>query len=233
MTVGARATISELHTSSSRTFSSRLACPDQMPPWAASTPRSLVRSRAHAIERLTSSLRCRHVANESLRVRSSLNFRARSASTLVSPTAINYRPNIPPRNEELYNALSALSKEAEQWVNLSRLQLALRGLAVEDAVTRVAVVGVGRQGGAKKLARLLLADPLKERGEWEGELEGGGEDAVLLRYENYLLDCTTVYREMLMREIDLETKTRFMRRIRCTRFFLFRPGYWKNTIWRC
>lgn len=70
-------------------------------------------------------------------------------------------------------------------MNLSRLQLALRGLAVENAVTRVAVLGLNSQVGAQRLARLLIADPLAEKANWEEKLEkslDGG--AVLLRYED-------------------------------------------------
>ena len=104
-----------------------------MPPWVAAVPRSIILRRTGTIDRLRLALRCRNVANASV-----TNLRARSASTHVSPTAINLRPNIPPRNKELYDALSALSGAAETYVNISRLQLALRGLAAQDAVTRVA-----------------------------------------------------------------------------------------------
>jgi hypothetical protein len=104
-----------------------------MPPWVASVPRLTFACRRTAIERSTCARRCRNVFN----LRSS-NLRLRSASTHVSPTAINYRPNIPPQNKELHDALSTLSGAAEQYVNLSRLQLALRGLEAENAVTRVA-----------------------------------------------------------------------------------------------
>lgn len=150
-----------------------------MPPWVASAPRSITGSRVKAIDRIVPSLRCRYVASPPI-----LNFRVRAASTHVSPTAINYRPNVPPRNEELYNALSGLDGAAERYVNLSRLQLALRGLAVENAVTRVAVLGLNSQIGAQQLARLLIADPLGDKEEWEGTLEKSPEEgAVLLRYE--------------------------------------------------
>jgi len=108
--------------------------PDPMPPWVASVPRPTTYSRAPAIDRIATLLRGRNATKRAV----PLKFRVRSASTLVSPTAINYRPNVPPKNEELYNALSGLSGAAEQYVNLSRLQLALRGLATENAVTRVA-----------------------------------------------------------------------------------------------
>jgi hypothetical protein len=111
-----------------------------MPPWVATVPRltSLVNGRA--IERFSTALSCRKSA-----IASYTNLRVRSASTHVSPTAINLRPNIPPRNKELHDALSALSGAAETFVNLSRLQLALQGLAAQDAVTRVAGMVHARQ----------------------------------------------------------------------------------------
>jgi hypothetical protein len=107
--------------------------PSPMPPWVATVPRlsSLINGRA--TERLPAALRCRNAPKSTFR-----NLRVRSASTQVSPTAINLRPNIPSRNKELHDALSALSGAAETYVNISRLQLALGGLAAQDAVIRVA-----------------------------------------------------------------------------------------------
>ncbi|KAF2626300.1 hypothetical protein BU25DRAFT_370005 [Macroventuria anomochaeta] len=150
-----------------------------MPPWVASAPRLTSLTKGRAIEPLPAVLRCSHATPRSL------NLRVRSASTHVSPTAINLRPNIPPRNKELYNALSALSGAAETYVNISRLQLALSGLAAQDAVTRVAVLGLNSQVSAQRLARLLLADPLGNEEGWEKELEkagDGNERAVLLKF---------------------------------------------------
>ncbi|KAF2448918.1 hypothetical protein P171DRAFT_407223 [Karstenula rhodostoma CBS 690.94] len=145
-----------------------------MPPWVASVPRAIACSRAKAIDRVAASFRCRRAVHP---------LRTRSASTYVSPTAINYRPNVPPRNQELYNALSGLNGAAEQYANLGRLQLALRGLAVENAVTRVAVLGLNSQVGAQRLAKLLVADPLADKAGWERELEKSPEEgAVLLRF---------------------------------------------------
>ena len=104
-----------------------------MPPWVASVPRLTIFRKTGAIDRIPLALRCRHVPKSRC-----TKVRVRSASTHVSPTAINLRPNVPPRNQELYDALSAFSGAAETYVNISRLQLALRGLAAQDAVTRVA-----------------------------------------------------------------------------------------------
>ncbi|KAF1954138.1 hypothetical protein CC80DRAFT_493986 [Byssothecium circinans] len=153
-----------------------------MPLWVASVPRCVFASRRTAIERSSHILCCRNASKPPF-----LKLRVRSASTHISPTAINYRPNIPPQNKELYDALSKLSGAAEQYVNLSRLQLALRGLTSEKegAVTRLAVLGLDNQVGAQRLVRLLVADPLVEEKAWEKELEKPGKDeegAVLLRF---------------------------------------------------
>ncbi|EMD92253.1 hypothetical protein COCC4DRAFT_162123 [Bipolaris maydis ATCC 48331] len=151
-----------------------------MPPWVASVPRLTIFRKTGSIDRIPLALRCRNVPKSPC-----ASLRARSASTHVSPTAINLRPNVPPRNQELYDALSALSGAAETHVNISRLQLALRGLAAQDAVTRVAVLGLNSQLSAQQLARLLLADPLAAEGQWEKELAKAGvgsENAVLLKY---------------------------------------------------
>jgi hypothetical protein len=107
--------------------------PSPMPPWVATVPRLTSRVNGRAIERIPAVLSCRKSA-----IASCTNLRVRSASTHVSPTAINLRPNIPARNKELHDALSALSGAAERYANISRLQLALEGVAAQDAVTRVA-----------------------------------------------------------------------------------------------
>jgi len=106
-----------------------------MPRWVATVPRLSSLANGRAIERLPAALRCRHpyVFDPSSR-----KLGVRSSCTQVAPTAINLRPNIAARNKELHDALSALSGAAEAYVNISRLQLALGGLAAQDAVTRVA-----------------------------------------------------------------------------------------------
>jgi len=118
-----------------------------MPPWVASVPRLTILRKTGPIDRIPLALRCCNVTKSS-----STNLRARFASTHVSPTAINLRPNIPPPNKELYDALSALSGAAETYVNLSRLQLALRGLEAQDAVTRVAGTVQAQLGAGNKKA---------------------------------------------------------------------------------
>lgn len=140
-------------TSTSTSSPQQCAYSSPMPPWVASVPR-LTSLRSGRTPERVSNASCRRYAGASrlsdvrwhfhdrvgthfhARIRSHL--RGRFASTHVAPTAINLRPNIPPRNQELHNALSALSGAAETYVNISRLQLALSGLAAQDAVTRVA-----------------------------------------------------------------------------------------------
>ena len=51
---------------------------------------------------------------------------------------VNEGKNIPPRFRELYAALNRVGDVAPERVNLSRLQLALRGLEVEEPLVRVA-----------------------------------------------------------------------------------------------
>lgn len=149
-----------------------------MPPWAASVPRSTTHCSRRAIGQLSRSPWCCDARSPRAPL---LRFRA--ASTHVSPTAINYSPSIPHQNRELYDALSHLNEKAEQHANTNRLQLALRVLTAENAVTRVAVLGLDGQASARRLARALLADPLVAEDAWEIHLENGEEDGpVLLRY---------------------------------------------------
>lgn len=80
--------------------------------------------------------------------------------------------------KELGNALVDLEKHAPSYVNLSRLRLALNGLRQKpgNESIRVAVLGLtnGSNLGktAKKVLKLLLADPLKFEEDWEKEVEG-------------------------------------------------------------
>ncbi|KAF2705871.1 hypothetical protein K504DRAFT_439169 [Pleomassaria siparia CBS 279.74] len=153
-----------------------------MPPWVAFVPRSTSLLKGRGIERLPLAIHCRNVAIP--RVSRCSHLRIRSASTHVSPTAINAQPRIPPRNKELHDAISDLSGDAGAFVNISRLQLALQGLAVQDAVVRIAVLSLGNQRIAQQLARLLLADPLGAEEQWERDLDKTGDEGrpILLRY---------------------------------------------------
>jgi hypothetical protein len=121
-----------------------------MPPWVASVPRTTTLLRGRGIDPLPSIPYCRNATIA--RLSRPAHLRIRSASTHVSPTAINPRPEIPQRNVKLYNALSGLGSTAETFVNISRLQLALRGLAAQDAVIRVASKLYAEVGSTGKLS---------------------------------------------------------------------------------
>ncbi|KAI9780510.1 MAG: 3',5'-cyclic-nucleotide phosphodiesterase (PDEase) (3':5'-CNP) [Candelina submexicana] len=85
--------------------------------------------------------------------------------------------------------LKDVNARAANYVNLSRLQLALRGLEAEDPVVRVAVLGINNELGVRQLVRLLLADPLAAAGKWEKQLQTlrqGDGRGLLIRY----LHCT-------------------------------------------
>ena len=105
----------------------------------------------------------------------------RSYATSSSPPTTEpaaAAPSTDPRTD-LEHALQELRKNAANYVNLSRLQLALLGLrqAAGEESIRVAVLGVNNGGAkpgeaAREVLRLLLADPLKGEEEWETRLAG-------------------------------------------------------------
>lgn len=64
--------------------------------------------------------------------------RVRKTSTLSSSTAIHATKDIPPALLELHEALDVLRRDAAGYVNLSRLQLALRGLESRTPTVRIA-----------------------------------------------------------------------------------------------
>lgn len=101
---------------------------------------------------------------------------------------IAYPPTLNPAGE-LKSALYDLQREARSYTNLSRLQLALRGLeqGPGQETIRVGVLWLAgpeqTSSHVRELVRLLVADPLKEEEEWERELlaEQHGGRPVLLR----------------------------------------------------
>lgn len=108
------------------------------------------------------------------------------ATTLASRTAINPPSNVPTVNRNLYASLERLKDVASDYVNQSRLQLALRGLETVTPTVRVGLLGLGRDGdkAARKLARVLLADALADEGQWErilATVNGDGGKALLLK----------------------------------------------------
>lgn len=102
--------------------------------------------------------------------RKSLSTR-RNQSTATGPTT-----HASGARKELEAALKELQALASNYVNLSRVQLALNALRQEagDETVRVAILGLanGVEAGrtAKEVLRLLLADPLLPEQEWEKEL---------------------------------------------------------------
>ena len=103
----------------------------------------------------------------------------------MSRTAINSPSNVPDVNRDLYASLERLKDIASDYVNQSRLQLALRGLEAETPTIRIGLLGLGRDGNsaARKLARVLLADALSDEAAWEKTLVGMEESgkALLIR----------------------------------------------------
>ncbi|KAL3458534.1 hypothetical protein BJX64DRAFT_221201 [Aspergillus heterothallicus] len=114
--------------------------------------------------------------------------RTNNAHYSTSPSTAHTARHVPPRLRELYESLVRIQAVAPEQVNLSRVQLALRGLESEEPLIRVAVLGLNDVASARKLVRLLLADPLKGREDWEDMLDdvfgknGGLEGGLLIRY---------------------------------------------------
>lgn len=110
----------------------------------------------------------------------------RHNGSLASSSAINAPSTVPLEFRELHQRLNALQDSASGFVDLSRLQLALRSLESADPVVRVAFLGLGEKGAAaaKKLARVLVADALESEEEWEKKILGDAGDgrSLLLRY---------------------------------------------------
>ena len=57
---------------------------------------------------------------------------------LASSTAINATKEIPPAFAQLHHALENVKKKGARYVNLSRLELALRGLESDRPTIRIA-----------------------------------------------------------------------------------------------
>ncbi|KAH0545300.1 hypothetical protein FGG08_000599 [Glutinoglossum americanum] len=83
-------------------------------------------------------------------------------------------PQLEPASQELFEALAKLKKSAANYVNLSRLKLALQGVeGGQKAPVRVAVLGLGgSQESACRLVKVLLTDPLSDEVPWEKQLDG-------------------------------------------------------------
>lgn len=125
------------------------------------------------------------------RVRIQPNTRARKhLSTASGSSTDNSLPvKTVTSRQELREALSDLQKHAASYVNISRLQLALRGLdqPAGDETIRIAILGQADGGAslqkAKQLLTLLVADPLKTEEAWERILshDRAGNKPILLK----------------------------------------------------
>jgi hypothetical protein len=116
--------------------------------------------------------------------------RARRQLNIASATVADDSVKTPSQNprSELRDALLNLQKQAGSYINISRLQLALRGLEqpAGDETIRIAILGLEHGGDsmskAKELLRILVADPLKTEEEWEQVLtedQQGGKPLLL------------------------------------------------------
>ncbi|EMF11791.1 uncharacterized protein SEPMUDRAFT_164175 [Sphaerulina musiva SO2202] len=116
-------------------------------------------------------------------------------ASLASSTAINAPTSVPPHLHALYQSLLHLESSASSYIDLSRLQLALRSLESADALIRIAFLGLGGNGNqaARRLVRVLLADALSDGVEqWERELLDGVEGSVLVKYGEMVQDVGIV-----------------------------------------
>ncbi|KAE8420205.1 hypothetical protein BDV36DRAFT_250287 [Aspergillus pseudocaelatus] len=107
------------------------------------------------------------------------------SSRPITTSSVIHARHVPPRLRELYETLNKIQGVATEQVNISRLQLALRGLESEAPIIRVAVLGLNDATAARKLVRLLLADPLNARESWEDALDAYDSDptqGLLIRY---------------------------------------------------
>ncbi|KAI4123282.1 MAG: hypothetical protein LQ347_006215, partial [Umbilicaria vellea] len=110
---------------------------------------------------------------------------SRKASTVASVTAVDVPKEVPHTFRDLHESLGILQDKAANYVNLSQVKLALRGLESTDAVIRVAVLGLHGRRGVRRLVRALLADPLAAEAGWERQLSGPDDTdgrAVLIKY---------------------------------------------------
>lgn len=94
----------------------------------------------------------------------------------TSSDAIDAAEPIDPR-KDLESALRDLQTHAPNYVNLPRLQLALRNLSQQPGHESIRVAFLGLTTGdkpqhtARELLRLVLADPLKSAENWEAQLK--------------------------------------------------------------
>ncbi|KAI0596751.1 hypothetical protein F4775DRAFT_563382 [Biscogniauxia sp. FL1348] len=132
---------------------------------------SITKSNNHTTTTITTT----HGSARRTRKRALLPTPRREESTFATPINTSTAHSDPRR--ELESVLLDLQKHAANYVNLSRLQLALNGLRQKPGTEsiRVAVLGLTNASSsretAKQVLKLLLADPLKDAEDWEREVE--------------------------------------------------------------
>lgn len=122
----------------------------------------------------TSTRRPRRKSLETRRNQSTTTSKSTSTSTSTSTTATIQTADA---RRDLQEALNELQKHAANYVNLSRVQLALNALRQDagDETVRVAILGLANgsesaRRTANDVLRLLLADPLSPAQAWEKQL---------------------------------------------------------------
>lgn len=177
---------SEPYICSTCLFSHRVQQRQRQPAHPRSLPQS-TRSRSTAIEP--------RAQRETIHQSNHTAARRRHYSSLASSTAINAPTSVPPHLHALYQSLLHLESSASSYIDLSRLQLALRSLESADPLIRIAFLGLGGNGNqaARRLVRVLLADALSDGVEqWERELLDGVEGSVLVKYGEMVQDVGIV-----------------------------------------
>jgi hypothetical protein len=117
---------------------------------------------------------------------------------------------------ELEETLQQLKKHATNYVNLSRVQLALQGLRQDpgEEAIRIAILGLSSNGGstsntAKEVVRTLLADPLVEQQQWERELAGHDiREPLVIRIRQPTAQepgALTITKTNLLHEVDVSS----------------------------
>ena len=100
----------------------------------------------------------------------------------------------------LYEALTELKRKAAGQVDLSRLELALKGLESRTPTTRIALLGVNSHHIARRLTRLLLTDSSIPEQAWETRLVGQEAEtnhAVIIRYGDFTVQSFESPRSVL------------------------------------
>lgn len=177
---------SEPYICSTCLFSHRVQQRQRQPAHSRSRPQS-TRSRSTAIEP--------RAQQETTHQSNRTTARRQYYASLASSTAINAPTSVPPHLHALYQSLLHLESSASSYIDLSRLQLALRSLESADPLIRIAFLGLGGNGNqaARRLVRVLLADALSDGVEqWERELLDGVEGSVLVKYGEMVQDVGIV-----------------------------------------